>query len=147
MLAPVCLLDARENRAFRSDHRLDIEAGHELDIVHGEHVRRIDHGDGERCTHSAQRKDLVAFRSLKRDQLDDGRINFEVGKIDCGHAILARKEIGDVLIREESELHQGRAQPAALLLLHLRRLFQLLWGNDLLFDEKVTQPLRHTLIS
>jgi hypothetical protein len=26
-------------------------------------------------------------------------------------------------------------------------LFQLLWGNDLLFDEKVTQPLRHTSIS
>jgi len=26
-------------------------------------------------------------------------------------------------------------------------LFQLLWGNDLLFDEKVAQPLRHTSIS
>jgi hypothetical protein len=26
-------------------------------------------------------------------------------------------------------------------------LFQLLWGNNLLFDEKVTQPLRHTSIS
>jgi hypothetical protein len=26
-------------------------------------------------------------------------------------------------------------------------LFQLLWGYDLLFDEKVTQPLRHTAIS
>jgi len=32
-------------------------------------------------------------------------------------------------------------------LLNLNRLFQLLRGNDLLFDEKVTQPLRHTSIS
>ena len=33
------------------------------------------------------------------------------------------------------------------LLLDLGRLFQLLWGDDLLFDEKITQPLRHTSIS
>jgi hypothetical protein len=26
-------------------------------------------------------------------------------------------------------------------------LFQLLWGYDLLFDKKITQPLRHTSIS
>jgi hypothetical protein len=26
-------------------------------------------------------------------------------------------------------------------------LFQLLWGNDLLFHKKITQPLRHTSIS
>ena len=60
---------------------------------------------------------------------------------------MARKKVGDIFIREESELYQGGAQAAALFFLHLIRLFQLLWGNDLLFDEKVTQPLRHTLIS
>ena len=147
MVAAVSLVDPRQNRAFRGHYRLDIEAGHELDIVHGEDVRRIDHRDGQRCAHAAQRKNLVAFCGLERNQLDDGRVNFEVGKIDGRNAILARKEICDVLIREEAELHQGGAQAAALLLLHLIRLFQLLWGNDLLFDEKVTQPLRHTQIS
>ena len=42
-----------------------------------------------------------------------------------------------------------RAEPRRQLrfLLDLGRLLQLLWGNDLLFDEKITQPLRHTSIS
>ena len=104
----------------------------------------IDHGDGERRAHAAERKNLVALRGLKRNQLDDCRINFKVRKIDGGNAVLAGEKIGDVLVREEAQLHQGGAQAAALLLLDLGRLFQLLWGNDLLFDEKVTQPLRHT---
>ena len=143
----VGLLDARQDGAFRSHDRLDVEAGHELDVVHGEDVRGIDHGDGERRAHAAQRKNLVALGGLKRNQLDDGRVNFEIRKIDGGNAVLAREEIGDIFVGQEAELHQGGAQAAVLLLLHLRRLFQLLWGDDLLFDEKITQPLRHTQIS
>src|SRR5262249_17191817 len=124
-----------------------IETGHELDIVHRKYVGRIDHGDGERRAHAAQRENLVALRGFKRNQLDDCRIDFEIREIDSGDAILAGKEIGDIFVRQEAELHQGGAQAAVLLLLNLSRLFQLLWGNDLLFDEKVTQPLRHTSIS
>src|SRR5208282_4673925 len=143
----VRFLDARENGTFGSHHRLDVEASHELDIVHREDVGRIDHGDGERCTHTTQRKNLIALRGFKGNQLDDGRIDFKVRQVDGGDAILTREKVRNVLVREEAELHQGRAQAAILLLLGLSRLFQLLWGNDLLFDEKVTQPLRHTSIS
>src|ERR1039458_9443159 len=143
----VGLFNSRQDGAFRGDDRLDIEAGHELDIVHREDVGGIDHRDSERGAHAAQRKNLVALGGLERNQLDDCRINLEVGKVDGGNTILAGEEIGDVLVREEAKLHQGRPQATALLLLDLTRLFQLLWGNDLLFDEKVTQPLRHTQIS
>jgi hypothetical protein len=60
---------------------------------------------------------------------------------------LAGKKIGDVLVIEEVELHQCTAQAAVLLFLNLGRLLQLLWGDDLLFYEKVSQPLGHTSIS
>ena len=143
----VGLINPRENRTLRGYDRFDIEPGHELDVVHGEDVRRIDHGDGERCAHAAQRKDLVTLRGFERNQLDDGGINFEIRKVDGGHAILARKEVGDVFIGQKAELHQRRPQPAALLLLNFGRLFQLLWCDDFLFYEKITQPLRHTQIS
>src|SRR5208282_58376 len=63
--------------------------------------------------------------------------------INRGHAVLAREKVGDILIREETQLHQRRGEPGVRLLLELGRLVQLLWGYDLFFDEQVTQPLRH----
>ncbi len=84
----VGFLDAVGNRTLGSHHRLNVEAGHELDIVHGEHVGRIDHGDGERRAYATQRQDLVTLGRLERNQLDDGRINFEIGEINSGNAIL-----------------------------------------------------------
>ena len=76
--AAVRFLNAFLDRTLRCHHRFDIETGHELDIVHGEDVGRIDHGDSQRCTHPAQWQNLVALGSLKRDQLYNGRINFKI---------------------------------------------------------------------
>ena len=143
----VGLLDAFENRAFRGHHRLNVEAGHELDIVHGEDVGGIDHGDGQRSADAAQRQNLVTLGSFERNQLDDRGIDFKIGKIDGGNAVLPGEKVGDVLVGEEAQLDQGRAQATVALFLDLGRLLQLLWGDDLLFDEKITQPLRHTSIS
>ena len=49
----VGLLDAHLNRAFRSHDRLDVEASHELDVVHRKHIGGIHHGDGQRCADTA----------------------------------------------------------------------------------------------
>src|SRR5581483_2715072 len=143
----VCLLDSFRNRAFRRYHRLDVEAGHELDIVHGEHIGRIGHGDGERCAHTAERQDLVAPRGICRDQLHNCRIYFKIGKVDGRNAVLFRKEIRYILIAEETELNESSAQAAVGFLLQLDGLAQLLRRDDLLFDKKITQTLRHASVS
>jgi len=39
LVVPYGLFDAFLDRALRGHHRLNVEAGHELDIVHGENVR------------------------------------------------------------------------------------------------------------
>ncbi len=122
----VGFFDAFENRAFGCDHRLDVEAGHELDIVHGEDVGRIHHGDGQRSADAAQGQNLVTFRGFKRNQLYDRRIDFEIGEIDGRNAVLAGEKVGDVLVRQEAQLDQGRAQTTVGLLLSLGRLLQLL---------------------
>ena len=139
----VGLVDSLENRAFRGHDRLNVEAGHELDIVHGKDVGGIDHGDGERSADAAERQNLIAFGGFERNQLDDGGIDFKIRKIDGGNAILAREKVGDILVGEETQLHQSRREAGVRLLLELGRLLQLLLGNDLFFDEQVTQPLRH----
>ena len=130
----VGLINPSENRAFRRHNRLDIEPGHELDVVHREYVGGIHHGDGQRRADAAQRKNLIALRRFKWNELYDRGVNFKIGQVDGGNAILTREKVGDVLVRKEAELHQGRAQAAALFLLNLRRFIQLLWGNHLLFN-------------
>ena len=62
-----------DDRRFRRDDRLHVVAGHELDVVHREDVRRIRHRDRQRRARPAQRDDLVLLRRLGRDQLDDRR--------------------------------------------------------------------------
>ena len=104
---PVGLFDSRVNRAFGSHHRLDIETGHELDIVHGEHVGGIDHGNGQRSTYSAQGQNLITLGRLERNELYDPGVNFEVRKINGGHAVLARQKVGDVFVGEVGQLHQS----------------------------------------
>ena len=76
----VGFVDALDDGAFRSHHRLDVEAGHELDVVHGEDVGGIDHGDGERRAHAAERQNLIALGGFVWNQLDDGGIDFESKK-------------------------------------------------------------------
>ena len=66
---------------FRGDHRLDVVARHELDVVHGEDVGRIGHRDRQRRAGAAERDDLVLLRGLGRDQLDDRRVDVELGRL------------------------------------------------------------------
>ena len=44
---PIELSDCFVHGGFRGNHWLDIEAGHELDVVHRKDVGGINHGDGE----------------------------------------------------------------------------------------------------
>src|SRR4029077_15358177 len=97
--------------------------------------------------YAAQRQDLVALGSLKRNQLDYGSVNFKIREINGGNSVLAGKKISDIFVGEKPQLHQCRAPPAIGLFLDLHRLFQLLWGDHLLLHQKVAQPLRHTSIS
>src|SRR5208283_2104241 len=113
----VGLVDPFNDGTLRSHDRFDVEPGHELDIVHGKNIGGIDHGDSERSAHAAERQDLITPCGFERNQLDDDRINFEVGKIDGGHAILAREEVGDILVGEEAQLHQSRSEADVRLLL------------------------------
>ena len=51
--ATIRFIDARQNGTFRGHDGLDVEASHELDIVHGEDISGVDHRDGQRSAHAA----------------------------------------------------------------------------------------------
>ena len=137
------LVDGFADGGFGGDHRLDVEAGHELDVVHGEDVGRIGHRDGEGGADARERDDLVANGGFLRDELDHGRIDFIKFQIDGRNAVLAGKNGGNVVIADEAQLDQAGAQPAAILLLVLERLLQLIRRDQAVFDQNFAKARRH----
>ena len=113
------------DRGFRGDDRLDVVARHELDVVHGEHVGRVDHRDRQRRAGAAERDDLVFLRGFRGDQLDDGRVDLELRQVDRGDAVLLAEQRGDLFVLDEAELDEVEAELAAVGLLIVQRILQL----------------------
>ena len=134
LVVAVELLNRFADGRFRGHHRLDVEAGHELDIVHREDVRRIGHRDRQRGTHARQRHDLVAHGGFLRDQLDDCGIDFVELQIDRGNTVLPREDRGDVLVAHQAQLHQATPQPPSVLLLVIECLLELLRSDQTVLD-------------
>ena len=53
---------------------------------------------------------LVTLRDFKRNQFHHRGIDLEEGQIDRRNAILAGEKVGNVLVPQQSELYQRRAQ-------------------------------------
>ena len=137
-------VDGRLDPQLGGHDRLDVVAGHELDVVHGEDVRRIGHGDGDRGAGLVDRKDVVLPGDVAGDQLDDARVDLEVLEIDRRHAELLAETLGDVLFRDEAELDQRFAELAAGLLLDAKRFLELILGDQARFGEQLTETNTHT---
>src|SRR5258707_4453335 len=106
----------------------------------------VHHCDGEGRADPAQGKNLVALGGFKWNQLDDCRINFEVGKINGWNTILAGEENFDILGPPEGEHQQCGGEAPDRLLPDLNLMFPLVRGYDLVFLAKGSQPVRHTSI-
>ncbi len=118
---------------FRRNDRLDVVARHELDVVHGEHVRRIGHGDRQRRTRPAERNDLVFLSGLGGDELDDPGIDLELRQVDRGDAVLLAEQCGDLLVLDDPQVHEVEAELPPVGLLVVQGFLELLGSNPLLF--------------
>ncbi len=74
----------------------------------------------KRRSHTRERHNLVADRRFLRDQLDHRRIHFVKFQIDGRNAVLPGENRGDVVVADQPQLHQARAQAAAVFLLVAR---------------------------
>ena len=135
--------DRIADRGLGGDHRLDVVARHELDVVHGEHVGRVGHRDGEGRAGPAERNDLVLVGGFGRDQLDDPGVDLELGQVDRGNAVLLAEERGDLFVLDEAELDEIEAQLAAVRLLIGQRILQLGRSDALLFEQQLTDANGH----
>ena len=139
----VVLLDGAPDRLLGRDHGLDVVSGEELDVVERKNVGRVGGRQDQRRAGPVHGDHGVLDRDLLRDQLDHRRLDLELVEIDRGHAVLLGDEVGELVLVEEAELGDLRAEPSALRAGLLTRLAQLLRAEEILLDEKLPDPLVH----
>src|SRR6185437_14395799 len=128
---------------LRRDDRLDVVARHELDVAHGEHVRRVRHRDRQRRAGAAERDDLVLLRRLVGNQLDDVGIDLELREVDRRHAVLLREQRRDLFVFDEVQLDEIESELAAVGLLVVQRYLQLGRRNALLLEQQLANTDGH----
>ena len=106
-------------------------------------LRRVGGRQDQRRAGPVHRDHGVLDRDLLGDQLDHGGLDLELVEIDRGHAVLLGDEVGELVLVQEAELGDLRAEPAALGAGLLARLAQLLRAEEVLLDEKLPDPLVH----
>ena len=144
MLGAVVLLEGFLDGSLRRNDRLHVKAGHELDVVHREHIGGIGGRDGQRAPDTAERNDQVLLGDLGRNQLDDGRVDLEVGEIYRGNAVLTAQHGGYVVIVDETQGNENRTETPAVVPLVLQRDLQLFGRYKILFDEELTDVRGHS---
>jgi len=80
--ASVVLIDRSAQRRIGSHDRLDVVAGHELHVVHGEDVGRVHHGDGQLGPRLGNRKDGVLASDLSWNDADNAVVDLDLAQID-----------------------------------------------------------------
>ena len=123
----VVLLDRRAHREFTGQHRHDIVARDELEIVDHRHGGGIGDRDRELSSVALERQHGMLGRQLRGDQLEEAGIHLESRQVDCRHTKLPGEHAHDVGLAHHAHLDDG--QPDSLARsgrLFLERRFQLL---------------------
>ena len=139
----VVALDRVGDSRLRRDDRLHVVARHELDVVHGEDVRGIGNRNRQGRAGPAQRDDLIFLGGIRRDQLDHRLIDFKLGQVDRGHAVLLAEQRRDLFVGHETELDEIQAQLPAVGLLIVERLLQLRRSDALFLQKQVADADGH----
>src|ERR1043165_3658103 len=67
----VVLGDCLLNAGLSDDNRFDVETRHELDVVHCEDIRWVDHRQSESCTHAREWKYGVFLCNFLWNEAED----------------------------------------------------------------------------
>ena len=141
--AAIVLQDGPPDSGLGSHYRLDIEARHELQVVHGQDVGGVDGGDGQGGAFPTQRQNLVFPGCLRRNEPDDRGVDPEDGEVNGGQAELAAQNCADVVSGDPSHPDQAVSQAASVDPLVLQGPAELLPADEVFSDQQVTEVDRH----
>jgi hypothetical protein len=111
---------ARDQRAdvlARGDGGAHLVAGHQRDVVDGEHVGRVGHRDEQRpVADELHRHGVVALGRRRGDQVGRPHVDVEDGEVEVVQPVALRDRAGEPVLRERARLQQdllGQRAPGA----------------------------------
>ena len=78
----IILVDRIFDGRFGSNHHLDIEAGHKLDVINGENIGRISHRHNQGRAGTVDWNQLVFLGNCGRNQRHNGGVNIKLSQVD-----------------------------------------------------------------
>src|SRR5215204_2538518 len=86
---------------------------------------------------------MVLLGGFGRNEAKNGWIDLELVQRNGGDAVLLAEEGGDLLVFDEAQADQAVTELASTLTLRVQRLLELLRGNALLLEKKLSNTDRH----
>src|SRR5262249_13466740 len=141
----VGLLDRLLDGGLRRHDRQDLQIRHEGHVVEREHVGRIRHGQRERAADALDREHLVLLGDVDRNQPQGLAVDVQVGERNGRDAVLPGEKADQLLLTDEAQANENRAELVRLTLLLGQGLTELLFLDEPLGDEEVAEPPDHML--
>ncbi len=135
------LVDGVEDRLTGGHDRLDLGPRDGADVVDGEDIARVAHGDNEHAVVPADRESLVATGQCVGDQRGRARVDRERVEIDELDADLRRQRAHQVGFGDEVLIEEHPSQGLARATLLIEREFELGLGQQATTDEEGPDPV------
>ena len=137
----VVAVDRRTDLRLGGEHRLDRVTGHELDVVHREHVGRVQHRDGDFGAGFRHRHDRVFAGNVGRDDLDDRLVDLDLAEVDGRNLEVFRQGLDQLGLADDAHLDQIGPDAAAFFFLPRQRRPELIRGDFAGLDEHLAQSI------
>ena len=113
----VVVVDRGHQFVLGGDDRLDLLPGHQAHVVHGDHVQRVDHGQGEAAALPVDRHHAQPQGQGVGDELDRVRVDLGVAQADVAVTPLLAHRLGQLYLGDDLhvEEHLAHALPGAAL--------------------------------
>ncbi|MOA40494.1 hypothetical protein D3C78_1623740 [compost metagenome] len=125
---------------FGDDDGLDGHAlQEEADVVDGDQIGGVDHGEGQPVVGELDRDDLVLADQVLRHHLEDLGRHLDLAQIDVAQTVLQLQRVLDGGLRDVALLDQDHAEGLFGLLLDLDGLLELAFRDEIGVEEDLPQ--------
>ena len=151
-LGGINVVELVDDRFFGRDQRCHFQPRDALDVINGQHVERVGHGQEQLVIQAGNRNDLVVMRQFARQQIGHVQRDADAGEVDRGGVEDPAHGNRHVLLADVGLFEDQFKETGALLFLLFEQFFDLPGGEQTIFHQGVGDPFsksfdrRHSFI-
>ena len=134
-------VDDRAERVLPREHREDVVARDELEVLDHPHVRRVGHRHRQRAPLALERQHHLLVGQVGGDQLEDLGVHLEARQVHRRHPVLPGQDLGDLQLGHQPELDEDVPEAMTAGALLREGLIALGARQQPLPDKHVSKPL------